>query len=87
VDAIILSSHQLQANHDAAFAQWRLEVERKRYEAEKAERRYRAVDPENRLVARGLETDWENCLRELGDAEAELRRKELLCPKPVAPIS
>jgi len=28
--------------------QWRLEVERARYEAEKAERRYRAVEPENR---------------------------------------
>jgi DNA invertase Pin-like site-specific DNA recombinase len=85
VDALILSSHQLQANHDAALAQWRLEVERKRYEAEKAERRYRSVDPENRLVARGLETDWENRLRELADAEAELRRRELLCPKPVGP--
>ena len=28
----------------------------------RAERRYRAVDPENRLVARGLETDWEKAL-------------------------
>ena len=36
---------QLQANHDAALSQWRLEVERARYEAERAERRYRAVDP------------------------------------------
>jgi hypothetical protein len=29
-----------------------------RYEAERAERRYRSVEPENRLVARGLETDF-----------------------------
>ena len=28
----------------------------------RAERRYRAVDPDNRLVARGLETDWEQAL-------------------------
>ena len=41
-------------NHDASLSQWRLEVERTRYEAERVERRYRAVEPENRLVARGL---------------------------------
>jgi hypothetical protein len=28
---------QLQNNHDAALSQWRLEVERARYEAERAE--------------------------------------------------
>ncbi|HKM55416.1 MAG TPA: recombinase family protein, partial [Isosphaeraceae bacterium] len=54
VEALRLSVEQLQANHDAALSQWRLEVERARYEAERAERRYRAVEPENRLVARGL---------------------------------
>jgi hypothetical protein len=32
-------------------------VERARYEAERAERQYKAVDPENRLVARGLEKE------------------------------
>jgi hypothetical protein len=36
---------QLQANHDAALSQWRLEVERARYEAERAERHYRTVEP------------------------------------------
>src|SRR5260370_1302900 len=68
VDATMLSVQQLQANHDAALSQWRLEVERTRYEAERAERRYRAVEPENRLVARGLETEWENRLRDLAAA-------------------
>ena len=34
-------------------------VERARYHASRAERRYLAVDPDNRLVARGLEADWE----------------------------
>ena len=65
VEATMLSVQQLQANHDAALSQWRLEVERTRYEAERAERRYRTVEPENRLVARGLETAWENRLRDL----------------------
>ena len=45
IEATRLSVEQLQANHDAALSQWRLEVERARYEAERAERRYRAVEP------------------------------------------
>jgi hypothetical protein len=76
VEAMRLTVEQLQTNHDAALSQWRLEVERARYEAEKVERRYRTVEPENRLVARGLETEWESRLRDLATAEAELRRRE-----------
>jgi DNA invertase Pin-like site-specific DNA recombinase len=80
VEATMLSVQQLQATHDAALSQWRLAVERARYEAEKAERRYRIVEPENRLVARGLETEWENRLRDLAAAETEVRHRELQRP-------
>ena len=85
VEATILSVQQLQTNHDAALSQWRLEVERARYEAERAERRYRTVEPENRLVARGLESEWENRLRDLAAAEMELRRREQLRPHTMGP--
>jgi transposase len=85
VEATMLSVQQLQANHDAALSQWRLEVERARYDAERAERRYRAVEPENRLVARGLETEWENRLRDLAAAETELRRREQRRPNTIGP--
>lgn len=85
VEATLISIQQLQANHDSALSQWRLEVERARYEAERAERRYRAVEPENRLVARGLETEWENRLRDLAAAETELRRREQQRPDPLGP--
>jgi DNA invertase Pin-like site-specific DNA recombinase len=81
IDATLLSLQQLQGNHDAALDQWRLEVERVRYEAQRAERRYRNVEPENRLVARGLEADWEDRLRDLCQAEAELRRREQQQPR------
>ena len=37
---------------------------------------YRSVEPENRLVARTLETEWENKLQDQRAAEAELARKE-----------
>ena len=48
---------------------------------QRAERRYRAVDPENRLVARGLEAEWEEALCELKAAEAQLQGKEQTRPR------
>ena len=59
-------------------------MERARYEAERVERRYRAVEPENRLVARGLETEWEKRLRDLATAEMELRRREQQRPSTIS---
>jgi hypothetical protein len=76
---------QLETDHDAALSQWRLAVERARYEAERAERQYRAVEPENRLVARGLETEWEKRLRDLTAAEAELERRQQQRPRTLSP--
>ena len=69
------AAERIEADHDGAREQWRLAVERARYEAERAERRYRAVEPENRLVARGLETEWEQRLSELAEARSLRRRK------------
>ncbi len=60
-----LAEKNIEAEHEAALAQWRLQVERARYETERAERRYRSVEPENRLVARTLEAEWETRLSEL----------------------
>jgi len=85
IEAMRLSVEQLQSNHDASLSQWRLEVERARYEAERVERRYRTVEPENRLVARGLETEWEKRLRDLAAAEMELRRREQQRPSTISP--
>jgi DNA invertase Pin-like site-specific DNA recombinase len=85
IDAALAAEQSLDAQHDHALAQWRLEVERLRYEAERAERRYRSVEPENRLVARGLETEWEKRLRELTNAETELARRESNRPKVMTP--
>jgi len=46
-------------------------VERARYEAELARRRFLAIDPENRLVGRTLERDWEAKLAEVERLEQE----------------
>src|SRR5215467_4585459 len=85
VEATQRAIEQLEADQDAALSQWRLAVERARYEAERAERQYRAVEPENRLVARGLETEWEKRLRDLAAAEAELKRREQQHPGALSP--
>jgi DNA invertase Pin-like site-specific DNA recombinase len=84
VEATQLAIQQLEADQDAALGQWRLSVERARYQAERAERQYRAVEPENRLVARGLETEWEKRLRDLAAAEAELQRREQQRPRALS---
>ena len=81
IEAALAAAERLEADHDGALTQWRLAVERTSYEAQRAERCYRAVDSENRLVCRGLEADWERCLRELDQAKAELSRREALRPK------
>jgi hypothetical protein len=49
-------------------------VERARYAADAARRRYLAVDPNNRLVASTLEADWNTKLRELADAQDDYDR-------------
>src|SRR5262249_35023697 len=41
---------------------WQKRLERARYEVERAERQYHAVEPEHRLVARTLERTWEEKL-------------------------
>jgi DNA invertase Pin-like site-specific DNA recombinase len=81
MQAALQAEELIEAEHDSAIAQWRLQVEQARYQAELAERRYRTVEPENRLVVRTLETEWEQRLAELTTAEAELARREHQRPK------
>jgi len=49
------------------------QLERLRYQARLAERQYRQVDPENRLVAAELERRWEMALRDLEQAEQSVQ--------------
>jgi DNA invertase Pin-like site-specific DNA recombinase len=60
-----------------------LAVERARYEADRAERAFHAVEPDNRLVARSLETRWEAKLASLVEAEQTLQAaRDTLPPLP-----
>lgn len=51
--------------------QRKLRIERAKYEADLARRRDCAVDPENRLVARNLEREWNEKLEEIERLERE----------------
>jgi len=85
VEAALLAEEQLEAQHQAALRQWRLQAERARYEAQRAEARYRAIEPENRLVARTLEAEWEQRLDARAAAEAEFARREAQHPARLTP--
>src|SRR5713226_4834109 len=62
---------QLEQEERAERKQWELRLERARYEAKRAERQYQGVEPENRLVARSLERQWEEKLRAVEAVEKE----------------
>lgn len=55
---------------------WKLNLQRARYDAELAERRYQAVDPDNRLVAATLERNWEDALRRERELKEEYARQQ-----------
>ncbi len=57
-----------------------LAVERARYEAARAERAFHACEPENRLVARNLESRWEERLGVLAEAEKALAEARTTTP-------
>ena len=78
--------------HARRVRAFELSVERARYAAERARRQFDAVEPENRLVARSLERDWEARLVALRQAEADLaaqrsRRPAVLTEEEVAWLS
>ena len=52
-------------------SQWEKRIEAARYEAEKAARRYYLAEPENRLVVRTLESEWNAKLQEVERLEEQ----------------
>ena len=70
----------LEARARQVDQQWHRQIERAQYEADLARRRYKAVDPDNRLVARSLEREWNEKLAEV----EKLEREYALGPKQAA---
>jgi hypothetical protein len=80
LEVSIAALEQVEARARQIDQQWQLRIERAQYEADLARRRFLAVDPENRLVARNLERDWNEKLTEI----ERLEREYATSPRPTA---
>ena len=82
--ALALSAaDEVTGRHQRVSRAAELTVERARYDADRAERAFCAVEPENRLVARSLEARWEAKLTALTEAEQALQAaRDTLPPLP-----
>ena len=69
LELALAALEQLEHETETVQRHWQLRVERAQYEAERARRQYHTVEPENRLVARNLERQWEDKLRALDELE------------------
>ena len=68
----LAAADEVTGRHRCTSRAAELAVERARYEADRAERAFSQVEPENRLVARSLEARWEARLTALAEAEQAL---------------
>ena len=76
----LAAADEVTGQHQRASRAAELAVERARYEADRAERAFSQVEPENRLVARTLEARWETKLAALAEAEQALESAHATLP-------
>ena len=69
VDLTFMVMQQHQNTQAAAQKQWDQKLQRLEYEANLSRRRYESVDPENRLVASTLESEWDQKLTAISAAK------------------
>ena len=72
---------EIAQQRDRLRQQWERRLERAQYEADLARRRFQLVEPENRLVARTLEQEWEQklqALAQLKQAYAQAKQEKPL---------
>jgi len=84
--ALDLSLHaaaNLEAERIQVPKPWTQRLERAHYEVTRAFRQYNAVEPENRLVARQLEQQWEVALQAEADLQAASERIMAQHPVPL----
>jgi len=75
LDVALAVQQEVDARWAETDAVRRQQVERARYDADLARRRYMQVDPDNRLVADALEAEWNAALRAQGAAQEEYERR------------
>jgi DNA invertase Pin-like site-specific DNA recombinase len=75
IDTALQVYEELQTQAEAAQQLRDQQVERARYAAELAQRRFLRVDPENRLVASVLEGEWNARLQEYSQVQQEVQEQ------------
>jgi hypothetical protein len=83
IDATLRAIEDLTATHQARVHSAELELERARHDAERARRQFDRCEPENRLVARTLESEWERQLVQVRQAEQQLATISSQRPEPL----
>lgn len=84
IEATLATFAQLEQQRVALDQLWQQRLERARYEVERARRQYNRVEPEHRLVARELETQWNTALQTLQTLEQDYAREQA---RALAPLS
>lgn len=79
-EAALLVREQSQQQGEDVERSWRLQIEKAEYEAQRAERQYNAVEPENRIVARELERRWNARMVELDVLRAKAKEARVRHP-------
>jgi len=82
-EASLEAAAEVEQRRRRVIRHWEQGIERARYEADRAARRYQAREPENRLVARTLERRWEEALQAVHQLEAEFDRFSRMQPRPL----
>jgi DNA invertase Pin-like site-specific DNA recombinase len=84
IDATLRAIQQLTDTHQAQVHSAELELERARQNAGRARRQFDRCEPENRLVARTLESEWERQLVEVSHAEQRRAASRARRPQPLS---
>jgi len=74
------AAEDIERERQRTHQHWRRELERASYKANRAKRQYDAVEPENRLVARELERQWEEAIRGQRDLQDQYDRVQVEQP-------
>jgi excisionase family DNA binding protein len=82
VERALAAADEVTERHTRSHRAAELAVERAQYDADRAERAFTAVEPENRMVARTLEARWEARLAALDQAQAALSAVREARPQP-----
>jgi DNA invertase Pin-like site-specific DNA recombinase len=80
LEASLAAVAEVERERSDLSRQWKLRLERARYEADRAARQYQACEPANRLVARELERRWEGALKHQRQVEDEYGRWQRSAP-------